>query len=349
MASFRVTTGMTLNTYRYNLMKTTNQLVNAQDTVTSGRKFSSYADDPGGATQAFGLRRDLYRTSSYISNTTFTIQKFQTSWTAMGTVVDKLGLTAKDAIEVGLNEPTGSGIQPLGVVLQETAESMVQTLNLKYGDHYCFNGNDGLNAPFTWDEESGNLLYRGVNVNAEPGTEDYAKLVSMSGQNEQNFIDIGVGLEESAGTNDLIESTAFNNSISGIDFLGFGVDEDGDPLNLVSIVKQIGDIYAASDPNSGEIEPEDRETVERLFDKFNASLAASTSEYVELDAKQEYLLANESRLTESADLINEQIASIENEDPAAAILNLSWQQYVYNATLSIGTQLLGQSLIDYMR
>lgn len=346
--NFRITTGMTMNTYRYNLMKVTNQLTNAQNTVLTGRNFSSYSEDPGKATQAWGLRRDLYRNSSYMSNTQYTQQKIQTGWTAMGTVTGELGLTAKDAIESALNDPTGAGRQPLGIVLQETAESIVQTLNLKYGDHYVFNGTDGLEAPFSWCEDTGDLLFRGVNVNAEPGTEDYAKLVSMTSEYEKNFVDIGIGMTETAD-GDLIEATAFNNSISGLDFLGFGVDEDGDPLNLASIVKEIGDILAASDPNSGAMSAEDEATITRLFDKFNDALSSSTAEFVALDARQEFLITNESRLDESAALLNEQIGFIENKDAAEAILELSWQQYTYNAALSIGTQLLGQSLIDYMK
>ncbi len=39
---------------------------------------------------------------------------------------------------------------------------------------------------------------------------------------------------------------------------------------------------------------------------------------------------------------------MEDIDPADAITTLMWAQYSYNAALRIGTQLLSQSLIDYM-
>ena len=46
--------------------------------------------------------------------------------------------------------------------------------------------------------------------------------------------------------------------------------------------------------------------------------------------------------------LNEQRSSIEDVDLADAITNFSWDYYCYSAALKVGTQLLSQSLIDYM-
>ena len=43
---FRITMGMKMNTYRYNLMLSTNNVANAQQKVSTHRKFNSYAEDP---------------------------------------------------------------------------------------------------------------------------------------------------------------------------------------------------------------------------------------------------------------------------------------------------------------
>lgn len=345
---FRITTNMMMNTYNHNLMGSLNQLNDASHTVMTGRVFSSYSSDPASATQAFSLRRDLWRNECHKTNTDFTMAKVQVAWTAAGTVVDKLGLEAKEAIVEGMSETIGAGRSALGVVLQETADSMVNTLNAKYGDHFAFAGNDGLNAPFNWNEDTGNLEFRGVNINAAPGTEDYDKLMAMTNDNEFNYVDVGLGLQTDANGN-MIDSTAFNNVLSGLDLVGFGVDEDGDPKCLISIVDRIGEIFAGADRDSGAISEEDYLEAERLMDKFNEALAVSTEEYVAIDAKQTFLMANEDRLIDIQDNLNEQISNIEKVDPAEAIMNMSYQQYCYNAALSIGTQILGQSLLDYMR
>ena len=47
--------------------------------------------------------------------------------------------------------------------------------------------------------------------------------------------------------------------------------------------------------------------------------------------------------------LNEQILNLENVDPAEAISQFMWDYNCFNAALKIGTQLLSQSLLDYMR
>lgn len=54
----------------------------------------------------------------------------------------------------------------MGAVLSNHAQSIVQTLNTKYGDSFVFSGNDGMTVPFSWDESSGELLFRGISVNS---------------------------------------------------------------------------------------------------------------------------------------------------------------------------------------
>lgn len=351
MSSFRITTTMMQNTYTYNLMSSTNKLNSASEQVQTGRAFSSYADNPTGATLAFNMRRDLWRNENQLSNIDYTQSKIQVAWTAAGTIVDGYGLDAKSAIVNGVSDTSGSGRQVLGITLNELATSMCDTLNAKYGDHFVFNGNDALNAPFSFNSDTGNFEYRGVNVNAEPGTEDYYKLLEMTGEYESNYVDVGNGLSyTSTGTNgELITSTAFNNAFSGLDFLGFGTDEDGDPLNMVSIVKELADIFSNCNADSGAYANDgDADDASRLMDKFEAALNSAIGYYTELDVKAAFLTAQEDRLNDIKDNLNEQITDVEDVDAAEAILNMSYAQYCYSAALKIGTQILGQSLIDYM-
>ena len=43
--SFRITTNMMMNSYRYNLMGSTNRLSDARDKVLTQRTFNSYAEE----------------------------------------------------------------------------------------------------------------------------------------------------------------------------------------------------------------------------------------------------------------------------------------------------------------
>lgn len=343
--SFRVTTGMSLNSYRYNLNKVNTKVSDSRDTVLTQRNFNSYAADPAAATQAFRLRRAHWQTSTHLNNSEDTYNKFNVGWASLGSVVDELaGKTAQISALAGITGTAGGSRLALGQALKESARSVIQSMNVQYGDQFIFAGNDALNVPFTWDENN-NLLYRGINVSSDKQADQDA-LKAMSA--EVQYIDIGLGMKESS-PGDVIDGSAFNMSLPGIDILGHGMDDEGDPQNLVVLMYQLGDIFSRCDADTGDYEtPADEENALRLFSKLKLAHEATTEKYVELDTRAQFLTTNTKRLTLQQSALNEQILNVEQVDLAEAITDFSWQQYCYNAALKVGNQLLGQSLIDYM-
>lgn len=196
----------------------------------------------------------------------------------------------------------------------------------------------------------GNPVYKTID------NPDYKKLKDMMG--ETTYVDIGLGMQENPdGTP--IKSTVYNSALSGLEFLDFGVDEDGDPKNVISLMQKIGDhLMQASDMDGQWVQdPETKEwtnnseaykVLNRLCGKLEKAINKMDVEYDELDTKAAFLDGNSTRLTADVKALNEQILGIEEIDPVAAITSLSWAQYCYNAGLKIGTSILSQSLIDYM-
>lgn len=342
----RITSNAMMKNYKSNLMKSTNVLYNSMTQVMTQRKFNSYAEDPAAATQAFQLRRSAWRTESQIENSQTVTHKFNTAYEAVDSIYETVTTITKDETLRALNDPTGGGRKSLGILLDQRAEDLVQSLNAKYGDNFIFAGNDGENVPFSWDEATGQLLYRGVNVNAEEGTEDYEKLQQM--MKETTYVDLGMGLQEDASGN-IISTSAFNSALSGLSITGFGVDEEGLPNNVVSIVKELSDILGRCDDNGNWASTEDQERAVALQKKLDTSLGDITSQHTELSTKVSFLNTNEERLKSTADTLNTQIVGVENVDMADAITAMSYAQYCYNAALRVGTNILSQSLIDYMR
>ena len=342
----RITSNAMMKNYKSNLMKSTNVLYNSMTQVMTQRKFNSYAEDPAAATQAFQLRRSAWRTESQIENSQTVTHKFNTAYEAVDSIFETVTTITKDETLRALNDPTGGGRKSLGILLDQRAEDLVQSLNAKYGDNFIFAGNDGENVPFSWDEATGQLLYRGVNVNAEEGTEDYEKLQQM--MKETTYVDLCMGLQEDASGN-IISTSAFNSALSGLSITGFGVDEEGLPNNVVSIVKELSDILGRCDEDGNWASTEDQERAVALQKKLDTSLGDITSQHTELSTKVSFLNTNEERLKSTADTLNTQIVGVENVDMADAITAMSYAQYCYNAALRVGTNILSQSLIDYMR
>lgn len=344
--SLRITTNGTLHSYKSNLMRSYKKLTDANEKVLTQRNFNSYAEDPAAASQAFSLRRSLWLNESQLTNSNAVINRFNIAWDAVDDVVNDLGdkLTQVSALR-GLSGSTASGRKPLGETLKSAAQAIVQTMNARYGDNFVFAGADGLNVPFSLGED-GSLLFRGVPVDAAEGTPEYDKLKAMS--EESTFVDLGLGLSED-GTGKLVESSAFDSSLSGLNILGYGVDEDGDPKNVVSLAMEIGKIFSNCDADSGAFNPpEAEEDANRLTDKLQAALSNSTLKHTELDTKAAFLNTNTKRLNSMKDTLNAQISGIEDINGADAISSLAWAQYCYNAALKIGNSIVSQSLIDYM-
>ena len=71
-------------------------------------------------------------------------------------------------------------------------------------------------------------------------------------------------------------------------------------------------------------------------------------QHTQLSADAKYLKTNLEQLKLNKSELDSQIVDTEDMDMAEAITNMNWAQYCYNAALRIGTNLLSQSLIDYM-
>ncbi len=458
MATMRITTGMAMNTYRYNLQNSTYNLTDARNKVLSHRQFDTYAEDPTAAAQAWKIRRAMVDSSNYQENNSDTYSRFNIGWATMGMLKTKLESTADDAQIRARTDSTAGARMELGKVLNDTADSVIQAMNsAKYGDHFVFAGDDEMNAPFSWSEDGKTLYYRGVNVNAglvrdpadpenipdwakdadgnvlDPATMTADELAAMeipaTGKDEledawiayfkdtdtdpttnpnpttppdgwtagtkeeygvpeqaKNLpedapaldrawaayykdqgdvqrlkelseeyenVDLGMGLQEDENDK-LINGTAFNRSLPGINMLGHGIDEDGDPVNIVMIMKRLGEIYGNCDPDDGKFssDPEECEALteeaDRLMNKFQAATDHTNSSYVDIETKANYLNQNQARLKLQGDYLQEERANIEDVDMADAITQFSWDYYCYSAALKVGTQLLSQSLIDYM-
>ncbi len=376
----RATTGGVLKGYRSNLMKSFVTLNRARDGVLTGRNFLSYAEDPASAAQSFQLRRAFMRVSGQYSNSSSTIRKFESAWSSLESVVQTTNNAHKSALE-SLEDSYGSGRSALGQQLLQLSESITQTMNAKYGDKFVFAGADEGNVPFSWEGEGENrkLYYRGVPVDAAipeiqtqadgtpvvngagnylapDGTEvlkadydkaksDVEKLEYMS--KEDNFVDLGLGLQE--GGDGLVKSSAFNVSLQGIRFLGHGTDADGDPKSIPSILHRMGTILSRCDKDSGEWGKEgDREELERLTSKLEDARNGLREQYVEMDAKADFLKGNDRQLKATSNTLNAQIMGIEKCDLADAITSFSWAQFCYNASLKAGNSILSQSLMDYL-
>ena len=174
--------------------------------------------------------------------------------------------------------------------------------------------------------------------------EDIAKLEYLA--DEALYVDIGLGFQEDENGN-LIGASAFNAALPGLNYIGYGVDEDGDPKNLASLSYRLGELLSSCKDGTWP-DTATQEEATRLQLKLKKACDEFTNEYTQLTTRADFLKQNHTQLTDTAYTINEQLDTIEKMDLADAITSFSWAMYSYNAALKVGNSILSQSLMDYM-
>ena len=336
----RVTTNGTLHNYRSHLMRSANNQQKAFTSVLTQRQFNSYAEDPAAATQAFRMRSARAAAGQQIYNNKAVTGKFSTAWSIIdgikNDIADEMG---KIPALGGSSDTNLSVLKELGQVLKAGAKSIVQDMNGKYGDNFIFGGADTLNVPFKL-EADGTLTYRGKKVD-ELTADEYKKL------DDQLNVDLGLGFKEVNGQ--LVSSSAYDSALNGLDFLGYGKDQEGLPNNIVSVMWELGEAFESYDLETNTWKnPGGREQAQKLVSKLEEASDAMIRAHTELSSETTYLKTNMTRLEETSDNLNDQITGLEDIDSAEAIMSLVWAQQCYNAALKVGTNIISQSLLDYM-
>lgn len=178
----------------------------------------------------------------------------------------------------------------------------------------------------------------------ETAVSDAEKLKYL--MNEKQFVDIGLGFQENEN-GQLIESSAYNAALNGLTFIGYGLDADGDPKNIYSLVQKMKEI--SSRVKDGEKwTDEDYDEFDGLVKKLERASSEFKTEFTNMSAGTQKLENNVELLEDNFYNLQEQYADIEDVDMADAITSFVWAQYCYNAALKVGNSVLSESLMDYL-
>lgn len=150
----RTTTVGSLKTYRYDLNRSSYTMNTSMNKVITQRNFNSFAEDPAIASRCFQLRRSYLRANTQLNLTNSVYSKYQQAWSSLDSVSSDIARmqddTAFGSILRAENGPTASGRNALGQSMVAKADSIIQTMNGRFGENFVFAGADTLNVPFTW-------------------------------------------------------------------------------------------------------------------------------------------------------------------------------------------------------
>lgn len=313
------------------------------------------------------------------SNNETVKNKFDTAYQVLDIVgSDIADSMAKIPALEGLNGPNETNVNELGKVLRSGAEAIVQSMNSQYDSKFLFGGADTENPPFAIEEENGKsyITFRGVRIDdpdtlddtyyADPDKQTGAIMIddpdAPGGQRpmtnkevlnmwneETQFVDIGLGFKLDKN-GDVVDSTAFDSALSGIDFIGYGMDDEDYPNNMASLMLRMAEIFEGYDTETNEwANPGDYEEAEKLLNKMNDSRDHIIQKWSALSAESTFLNTNATQLETTFASLNTERSTIEDIDMVDTITELSWAQVCYSAALQVGTSVIPQSLMDYLK
>ncbi|MVB09726.1 hypothetical protein CAFE_03910 [Caprobacter fermentans] len=195
----RITSGMISNQYTKNLNLAFDRLNKAGVTSSDFRQFETPSDNPFLAGQAFQVRRQLSLNENYSSNIENLNGLISSADTAVQKIVNVFSNANDQSALKGINGATPqSARNSLADDILSLRDSLVSTMNAQYSNRYLFSGAGGEGeAPFTLDG-SGNLLYRGINVDTGENTNGASSTVSYNytdgdGKTTQKSMQINFG------------------------------------------------------------------------------------------------------------------------------------------------------------
>jgi flagellar hook-associated protein 3 FlgL len=336
----RISTNAIIRNYKSNLAASVANLNKSRDHVMTQRSFNSAAENPAAAARASQLHRKYYKNLDNL-DTLSDVQSRQDGQedalmqisSAMRTISSDYNIQAMSG-----DKQTPETRQTFAAAIRQFQKSMTLSLNTTYEDTFLFAGADGKNPPFMLSEDGKTLTYRGIDVNAAPGSQDYKDLDKLS--KETLYVDLGMGLSLD-GIDRVVPSSAFNLSLPGIKAIGFGKDADGLSDNVIVLAGQLADALEADNFDS--------DAYGKLMDKFKGLGSNVLNEITNLGVKSEFLNTTKDRLENNDISLQEQMLKVEGMDPAAAITDYMWNQYAYDAALKVGTSILSPSFIDFMK
>ncbi len=159
--------------------------------------------------------------------------------------------------------------------------------------------------------------------------------------NEPMYVDLGLGLSFGADNTTVNSQSAFDMSMTGISFLGYGKNADGVPENLYSLMGTIADKLESSNFSVDDVDP--------YINQFNKSGQNLLGKITESGTKSNFLDYAKTRLETQSDNLAEQTDNVEYVSPADAIMDWKMQDYAYRAALQIGTNILQPTILDFMK
>ena len=367
----RITQTMMMSNYKNSLDGSLGRLSDESDKIASQRQFSRASDDPVSAIKTLRAYRQLAVTDQYQQSE----QEASTYMTSTESAVKNINSVLTSANSLILQAKNGTYSNGDATTQAQSIDSyqkeIVESLNQAYNGQYLFGGStsgpqpfkigtaDDFSGPnadmdtsggFTSDQVVGKLLYNVPNTNTyipvsvinnstDSGGGDPMYKYSVNNPDMKYTMPIDVGLGNKIDANgNVVQGTAFDASTSALDFLLQNVTSGSSE----NVVDALGDA-------SAQLKAGDTSQLDSTLTMVQNTQDSEIKTTVDIGEKGKMLGFLDAKFTSDTTNLNSLLATVADVDITTESTKYEMDMMVYNASLSVGTNILQKSLIDFLK
>lgn len=309
----RVTNKMLTSSLLTNVNNNLNQLQKYENQLSSKVKVDKISDNPVAAAKILKAKSELKAQEQYSTNMEYTSGWLRSVDDALASVDDVL-LRAREIAVRGSNGATAiESSKAMGEEVNSIIGELVHIANTDYNGSYIFAGGRNGNAPFTITEDGIN-----VTVHFDGGGSDLADTYSQKVE-----ISKGVTIDLSAGQ------------------MSFHTEASGDT--------RINSVFSTLDQLRKSLMNGEQVMAGNLIGEIDSLINNVISERAVVGAKSNRIEQAKDRAESFNASINTLISILEDTDYAEASALYKTQQAVYEASLTVGANIIQPSLLDFLR
>lgn len=322
--SFRVTQSMMNTQLLRNITSNMGRMNNLQNQLSTGMKINKPSDDPVGITFALRYRSELDSNDQYSKNVSSALSMLEYTDTSIGQAGDIMQRVRELLVKGASGTLEQTSLDAVKVEMSQMYNQMVEIGNSQFNGKQVFNGEMTGEKPYptmgvegTTDLTVDPPLLKAYQVSSDNGSIKYELSAGMK---------LGINITGNEVFGEGISPTATKAEIESSD-------------NVFVLLQRAHDMLASGDQKG----------ISNLISQVDSRMNTMLTKRAEVGAKVNRVDIVQNRLADIEINLKTVQAKTEDADMAEVITNMKTEENVYQASLSVGAQLIRPSLVDFLR
>jgi flagellar hook-associated protein 3 FlgL len=322
--SLRVTQSMMNTQLLRNISNNLSRMNTLQNQLSTGMRINKPSDDPVGITFALRYRSELDANDQYTKNVSSTISMLEYTDTTIGQAGDIMQRFRELLVHGANGVLEQTSLDAVKVEVAQLYNQMVEVGNSQFNGKQVFNG-----------ELTGEKPYPAMGVDGTPdplADPPLLKAFQVSSDNGVIQYELAAGMK--LGMN-LVGNEVFGAGISPTATQAEIEASD----NVFLLLQRAHDMLASGDQKG----------LSNLIGQVDSRMNTMLTKRAEVGARVNRVNIVQERLEDIMINLKTVQAKTEDADLAEVITNMKTEENVYQASLSVGAQLIRPSLVDFLR